>query len=152
VPQVAASILYEDNNACIAMAMAQKPTPHTRLMDIKFHALVEWVDRDLLCLEHIHTSLNMADHFTKQLGRTLFHRHVDYILGKVPPPYSSVFARFWSALHQPQLSIPSSSTEDLPTISLKLPCQFAAVVAHPRSTWSYILGSTFWGELGFLWV
>jgi hypothetical protein len=28
-PQEAASILYEDNNACIVMAMSQKPTPRT---------------------------------------------------------------------------------------------------------------------------
>jgi hypothetical protein len=41
VPQTAASILYEDNNACIAMAMAQKPKPRTRHMDIKYHVLVE---------------------------------------------------------------------------------------------------------------
>ena len=27
----------------------------------------------------------MADHFTKALGPALFHRHVDYILGHVPP-------------------------------------------------------------------
>jgi hypothetical protein len=148
--RAAASILYEDNNACIAMAMVQKPTPRMRHMDTKFHALVEWVDHDLLCLERIDTSLNIADHFTKQLGRTLFHRHVDYILGKVPPPYSSVFARFRSALHQPQLSVPFSSAADLPTTFSKLPRQFAAVAAHLCATCSYILGSTFWGELGFL--
>ena len=27
VPQAAATLLYEDNDACIAMANAQKPTP-----------------------------------------------------------------------------------------------------------------------------
>jgi hypothetical protein len=80
VPQAAASILYEDNNACIAMAMAQKPTPRMRHMDIKFHAPVKWVKRDLFCLECINTSLNMTNHFTKQLGHTLFHRHINYLL------------------------------------------------------------------------
>ncbi len=39
VPQEAAFILYEDNNACIEMAMSQKPTPHTQHIDIKYHAL-----------------------------------------------------------------------------------------------------------------
>jgi hypothetical protein len=29
VPQAAATLLYEDNNACIAMANAQKPTQQT---------------------------------------------------------------------------------------------------------------------------
>jgi hypothetical protein len=35
VHQEAASILYEDSNACIVMAMAQKPTRQTRHMDIE---------------------------------------------------------------------------------------------------------------------
>ena len=34
VPQAAATLLYEDNNACIAMANAQKPTQQTWHMDI----------------------------------------------------------------------------------------------------------------------
>ena len=88
IPQTAATLLYEDNDACTAMANAQKPTPRTRHMDIKYHVLCEWVERDLLKLIRIHTSLNMADHFTKALGPALFHRHVDYILGHVPPTYS----------------------------------------------------------------
>ena len=87
IPQTAATLLYEDNDACTAMANAQKPTPRTRHMDIKYHVLCEWVERDLLKLIRIHTSLNMADPFTKALGPALFHRHVDYILGHVPPTY-----------------------------------------------------------------
>ncbi len=50
VPQAAATLLYEDNNACIAMANAQKPTPQTGHMDIKYHVLCEWVERDLILL------------------------------------------------------------------------------------------------------
>ncbi len=41
VPQEAATILYEDNDACTAMANAQKPTPRTRHMDIKYFSLSE---------------------------------------------------------------------------------------------------------------
>jgi hypothetical protein len=41
VPQSAASILYEDNDMCIAMAKAQKPTSCTRHLDIKYHFLYE---------------------------------------------------------------------------------------------------------------
>ena len=70
------------------MGNAQKPTPHTRHMDIKYFSLCEWVDRDLMILERIDTKLNMSDHFTKSLSRTLFHRHTDFILGHVPPMYS----------------------------------------------------------------
>jgi hypothetical protein len=44
VPQEAASRLYEDNDACTAMANAQKPTSRTRHMDIRYHVLCEWVE------------------------------------------------------------------------------------------------------------
>ena len=87
VPQHAASVLYEDNDACTAMAMAQKPTPRTRHMDIKYQVICEWVERDLLILKRIHTSVNLADLFTKHLTPALFYRHTDYVLGHVPPHY-----------------------------------------------------------------
>ncbi len=32
----------------------------------------------------------MADHLTKALSRTLFHRHADFLLGHIPPKYSVV--------------------------------------------------------------
>jgi hypothetical protein len=83
VPQQAASILYEDNDGCTTMANAQKPTSRTRHMDICYFALSEWVERDLMILE--------ADHFTKILERTLFYRHVDHIMGHIPPAYSPCY-------------------------------------------------------------
>jgi len=91
IPQEAATVLYEDNDACTAMGNAQKPTPRTRHMDIKYFSICEWVDRDLMHLERIDTSINMADHFTKALTRALFHRHADFLLGHVPPSYSPVY-------------------------------------------------------------
>ena len=33
----------------------------------------------------------MADHLTKALNRSLFHRHADFLLGHVPPMYSHVY-------------------------------------------------------------
>jgi hypothetical protein len=91
IPQEAATTLYEDNDACTAMGNAQKPTTRTRHMDIKYFSLCEWVERDLMHLERIDTSINMADHFTKALNRALFHRHADFLLGHVPPIYSPVY-------------------------------------------------------------
>jgi hypothetical protein len=112
-------------------------------MDIKYHALIEWVEHDLLSLEPIDTLLNMADHFTKQLGHTLFHRHVDYILEEVPPPYSFAFAQFKSNLFNPRLIHPLPSSADCPTTSPPIPHQFTAVAAYLRATWSYIIDSTY---------
>lgn len=92
VPQYAALVMYEDNDICTAMAMAQKPTPCTRHMDIKYHVICEWIERDLLHLKRIDTSINLADLFMKQLGTILFYRHTDYVLGYVPPHYATTFS------------------------------------------------------------
>jgi hypothetical protein len=91
IPQEAATITYEDNDGCTAMGNAQKPTPRTRHIDIKYYALCEWIERDLIHLERVDTAINTADHLTKALTRTLFHRHTNYLLGHIPPKYSPVY-------------------------------------------------------------
>ena len=105
IPQHAASILYEDNQGCISMANAGKPTSQTRHMDIKYHVICEWVERDLMILERVPTSQNLSDHFTKNLPKILFHRHVDFIMGHVPPPHSPLFAKFMCEDPPPPLSL-----------------------------------------------
>ena len=94
IPQQAATIMYEDNDACTAMANAQKPTTRTRHMDISYFALADWVEQDLMLLERVHTAINIADHMTKILDRTLFYRHVDYIMGHIPPQYSPCYTTY----------------------------------------------------------
>ncbi len=91
VPQEAATVLYEDNNACTAMGNTQKLTLRTCHMDIKTFPLCKWVDWDLMNMKCIDTSINMADHFTKGLQRALFHRHADFLLGHILPKYSSIY-------------------------------------------------------------
>ncbi len=91
IPQEAATMAYEDNDGCTAMGNAQKPTPRTRHINIKYFALFDWVKRDLIILERIDTSINPADHLTKILSRTLFHRHADFLLGHVSRKYSRVY-------------------------------------------------------------
>jgi hypothetical protein len=139
VPQDAATLLYEDNDACTAMANAQKPTTRTRHMDIKYNVLCEWVERDLITLERVDTSLNMADHFTKQLGPTLFNRHVDYLLGHVPPKYSACFKRINEMAYSgdaKQLPSPRSVTR-LPLAITSHPA--AAAAAKLFATWSQVV-------------
>ena len=51
IPQEAATLIYEDNDACTAMGNAQKPTTCTLHMDIKYFVLCEWIERDMLKLE-----------------------------------------------------------------------------------------------------
>jgi hypothetical protein len=120
IPQHAASVLYEDNDACTAMAMAQKPTPRTRHMDIKYQVICEWVERDLLHLRRIDTTINLADLFTKQLGSTLFYRHLDYIHGHVPPHYVL-----------PSLSTKNKKSCDSDTVALKTARIWADIAHNP---------------------
>ena len=49
---------------------------------------MDWVATDLLNIVRIETARNTADAFTKPLGKILFHRHFDVIMGKRRPPYS----------------------------------------------------------------
>jgi hypothetical protein len=93
IPQEAATITYEDNDACNAMANAQKPTPRTLHMDIKYFALCDWVEQDLLILKRIGTNINLADPFKKTLPCASFHHCVDFILGHVPPWYSPIYSQ-----------------------------------------------------------
>ena len=117
IPQEAATLLFEDNDGCTAMGNAQKPTTRTRHIDIKFFTLCDWVERDLMLLDRIDTSINMADHLTKALQPTLFHRHADFLLGHVPPHYSPVYS-----------SIIGESTNTTPNIDLFVPATYTTPI------------------------
>lgn len=69
------------------MANAQQPTRRTRHMDIKKFALLDWVESDLIILRDIKTAENAADGMTKILGRQLFVRHADTMMGRRIPDY-----------------------------------------------------------------
>ena len=68
IPQQAATTLYEDNQGALLMANAQKPTKHTKHMDICYFALQDWVNRDLITLKRIGTMDNYSDALTKPLA------------------------------------------------------------------------------------
>ena len=114
VPQEAATVLYEDNDACTAMGIAQKPTSRTRHIDIKYFSLCEWIERDLMLLERIDTTLNMSDHLTKALSWNLFHRHADFLLGHVPqassPVYKSIIGTYTDQHTDFETFVPPSFT------------------------------------------
>jgi hypothetical protein len=87
VEQKQATVLFEDNNGALLMAIAQQPTRRTRHMDIKKFALLEWVEQDLIILADIKTAENAADGLTKPLAKQLFYRHADTLLGRRIPNY-----------------------------------------------------------------
>jgi len=54
-------------------------------LDVKHFALLDWVEQDLILLKTITTYDNAADGITKPLGKQLFYRHADTLLGRRVP-------------------------------------------------------------------
>ena len=123
------------------MANAQKPITRTRHMDIKYNVLCKWVEQDLLKLEWVDTSVNMANIFTKQLGPTLFNRHVDYLLGHIPPQYSACFKRVYEMAFSGKKLAPGANS-CLPTIP-------SAITSHPAAAAAAALFAT-WSQVASL--
>jgi hypothetical protein len=141
IPQEAATVMHEDNDACTAMGNAQKPTPRTRHMDIKYFLLCNWVERDLMHLERVDTKLNMADMFTKSLPRLMFYRHADYLLGHVPPKYSPVYSylvgTYSDAVMDKDTYVPTSFTTPITAAAARI----SAPVLHEYAgtPWALVL-------------
>ena len=83
-----ATSVYEDNKGCLHMTQNQKPTKNTRHVDLRHFAIVDWVAQDLILVKKISTHDNSSDTLTKSLGKTLFYRHTDTIMGNRRPTYT----------------------------------------------------------------
>jgi len=79
--------LYEDNEASIAMANAQRPTRRARHVDLRHFSLMDWVEINQIVMSSISTNDNPADGLTKALGPHIFARHLSSLLGKHQPDY-----------------------------------------------------------------
>ena len=73
------------------MENSGQPTKRTRHIDIKYFAIHAWIDNDLIILKIIGTNNNKSDGMKKNLSRTRFHRHIDYMMGKTVPEYSEEY-------------------------------------------------------------
>ena len=139
IPQEAATILYEDNDGATAMANAGKPTPRSRHIDIKYYAIQEWVERDLIILTRIDTSLNMGDHFTKPLPKLLFYRHRDFYMGHVPPSYSPKYQdclRIYSVKDTKHKRYTATAAKTLAPWDIICSSAQAATITYPFTIWS----------------
>ena len=87
ISQNEATSVYEDNQGCLHMTQSQKPTKRTRHVDMRYFAVLDWVEQDLLSVKKISTHDNSTDVLTKSLGQPLFYRHVGTLLGKHRPSF-----------------------------------------------------------------
>ena len=88
IPQDEATKLFENNQGALMMANSGQPTKITRHMEIKKIAIQHWVDTDLLVIKRINTNNNESDVMTKNVGRILFYRYIDHLIGKMIPEYA----------------------------------------------------------------
>ena len=76
--------LFEDNQACIAIALQESSKHKTKHIDNKIHYIRELVQKKIVDILYINTQLQLADIFTKALGKVTFLKHRDVILGRPP--------------------------------------------------------------------
>ena len=69
------TVLYEDNEAAIAMINQRKPTTRSCHIDVQFFVIQEWHKQGDILMKHVPGILNMADDSTKALGWILHYRH-----------------------------------------------------------------------------
>jgi hypothetical protein len=141
IPQEAATVMHENNDACMAMRNAQKLTPRTRHMDIKYFQLCDWVERDLMHLERVDTKINMADMFTKSLPRLMFYRHANYLLGHIPPKYSPIYSSLVGTYSDANMDtatcVPTSYTTPITAVAVRVCAPLLADYAG--SLWAVVL-------------
>lgn len=72
IPCENATVLYEDNQGCIKLAINEKSSCRTKHIDVRFHHLRDLVDSDIIQFMYCETSNMIADAFTKPLSKEKF--------------------------------------------------------------------------------
>ena len=76
------SIVFCDNAGAVKIAHKQIATGRTRHLDLRLQMIKDLVTKGLIKGQHIRSELNVADMFTKPLGRILFSKIADAIMDK----------------------------------------------------------------------
>ena len=82
-PQISATIIFADNQGCIALTRNPVNHSHAKHIDIRHHFIRERVGMGEIDLRYISTKNMLADGFTKQLPREAFEKFRSH-LGVVP--------------------------------------------------------------------
>jgi hypothetical protein len=83
--------LYEDNEACIKIALQESSKHKTKHIDNKIHYIRDLIQQGHVDIIYIHTLLQVADIFTKALGNELFLKHRNVLLGAPPTGELAVY-------------------------------------------------------------
>ena len=67
--------VYCDNNGAIALSFDQAFHARVKHVDVRYHFIREQVDANHLTVKRVSSAENVADIFTKPLGKPLFEKH-----------------------------------------------------------------------------
>ena len=85
--------MFEDNKACIAIAIQESSTRKTKHVELQVHHIRDLIKSGRINMIHITTNIQLADIFTKALTDEVFHRHLPVILGGEPSGDLQVYLR-----------------------------------------------------------
>ena len=71
-PQIAPTILYEDNQSTIAMINNDCNGQKTKHIEIRFNLIREQVQKNIITMQYLQTGDMTSDMLTKPLGPKLF--------------------------------------------------------------------------------
>ena len=90
-------IMFEDNQACITIALQEASKRKTKHVELSAHYIRDLVKRGLIVMVHIPTSIQLADIFTKPVVEEIFNRRLKVILGQPP---SDDLLTYLNAVHE----------------------------------------------------
>ena len=76
------SVIYCDNAGAIKIANKQSATGRTRHLDLRLQMIKDLIAKGQIEISYVRSDLNIADIFTKPLGRLLFSKVADAIMDK----------------------------------------------------------------------
>lgn len=72
-PQSRPATLYNDNAGAVSLTKNTKGNTHVKHIDVRHHYIRDLVEGRKIIVHHIPSSDNLADIFTKPLGRVAHH-------------------------------------------------------------------------------
>jgi len=68
-------VVHEDNVGAIFMAENVSTSGHTKHVDICYHYVRKFIEDSFICIVYVHTKLNKADMFTKNVVGEIHDAH-----------------------------------------------------------------------------
>jgi hypothetical protein len=78
--------VFEDNKSCIEIATNHRTRPRTKHLSVRLHHFRSHVVRKTITIEHISTTEQLADMFTKPLARDQFRKLRNQLMSWPPDP------------------------------------------------------------------